>query len=138
MMKKQLFMIALVIACLYACNNSPEKSAATPAVTAEKTEPAAPAADDYSKNPDYQKGLDIIGKTDCLTCHKIEETSTGPAYRDIANKYTNDEKTIDMLAQKIIKGGSGVWGQVPMAAHPTLTPEEAKQLAKYVMIFKNK
>jgi cytochrome c len=137
-MKKISFVTTLFIAvALYACNNNETNSANT--TTVEPTNTTPPSAEDaFANNPDYQNGLAIIGKSDCLTCHKIEETSTGPAYRDIANKYPNDKATIAMLAQKIIKGGSGVWGQVPMAAHPALTVAEAEQLAKYVMLFKNK
>lgn len=136
-MKKQLFVLMLAASTFYACNNGSDKPTTTTPVE-EVKDPAKLAEEALAKNPDYTKGLELIGKSDCLTCHKIEETSTGPAYRDIANKYPNDDKTIDMLSQKIIKGGGGVWGQVAMAAHPTLTPEEAKQLARYVMLFKNK
>jgi cytochrome c len=137
MRKEFLALVVLVFAAtFYACNNAPEK-ATTPAVVEAPKDPAAAAAEALSKNPVYIKGLELIGKSDCLTCHKIEEASAGPAYRDVANKYPNDDKTIEMLSQKIIKGGSGVWGQVAMAAHPMLTPEEAKQLAQYVMLFKN-
>jgi cytochrome c len=136
-MKKQLIVLMLATATFYACNNGSEKTTTTPPVE-EVKDPAKLAEEALTKNPDYVKGLELIGKSDCLTCHKIEETSTGPAYRDIANKYANDDKTIEMLSQKIIKGGGGVWGQVAMAPHPTLTSDEAKQLAKYVMLFKNK
>jgi cytochrome c len=136
MMKK--FLIVSVIAALcYACNN--DQKAGT-AATDKPDSAAAPvkAANDMSKNPDYQKGLALIATSDCLTCHKIDETSTGPAYRDVANKYTNDEATITTLAEKIVKGGKGNWGQVPMTAHPALSADDAKQMVKYVLLLKNK
>jgi cytochrome c len=61
---------------------------------------------DVSKNPDYQKGLELVSKSDCFTCHKIDEPLTGPAYRDVANKYANEPDTIvTHLAHKIIEGG---------------------------------
>jgi cytochrome c len=133
-MNKTIIAAIMAVIVLYACNNDGAQSAGA---AEEKIAAETPKANTLSGNPVYQKGLELIGKSDCLTCHKIEETSTGPAYRDVANKYPNTPATIDTLAHKILKGGSGNWGQVPMAAHPALTEEEAKQLAKYVMLFKN-
>ena len=117
-------------------NKTEEKKEATatePAKEAEK--PAAAAASD---NPDYQKGLELIAKSDCLTCHKVEEKNIGPAYRDVANKYEATPANITMLAEKVIKGGQGVWGAVPMTPHPALTKEDAEQMVKYVMLLKTK
>ncbi|MFX5761018.1 c-type cytochrome, partial [Acinetobacter baumannii] len=79
-------------------------------------------------NPDYQKGLELIGKSDCLTCHKVSEKLIGPAYKDVAAKYENTPENIKMLAGKIIKGGQGVWGAVPMTAHPQLSEADAEQM----------
>ncbi len=134
MLKKFLVLSVIVAAC--ACNNNETKSAAATDSAAAK--PAAPAAADNTKNPDYAKGLALIGAADCLTCHKIDETSTGPAYRDVANKYTADDATINTLADKIIKGGSGNWGSVPMTAHDALSKDDAKAMVKYVLLLRNK
>jgi len=80
------------------------------------------AITDASQDPDYQKGLSLIAKNDCLTCHKIDETLTGPAYREVANKYAGTSDTVvNYLAGKIISGGSGVWGRVYMKPHPGIT-----------------
>lgn len=126
-MKKYLFVFSLSLFCIACGNNSTEKDK-TPAADT----PAASPMD----NPDYDKGLNLIAKSDCLGCHKIREASTGPAYGDIANKYENNETTIDNLADKVIKGGQGVWGQVPMAAHPALSKDDARQMVKYIMLLK--
>lgn len=100
-------------------------------------QPAVKNTPDLSANPDYQKGLDIIAKNDCLTCHKVDEKLIGPPYRDVANKYAGQSDTVvAYLAHKIMKGGTGVWGQVPMAAHPNLSEEDATALAKYVLLLK--
>jgi cytochrome c len=134
-MIKKFLALSLIVAACYACNNNETKSS----TGADSTKPAEPAAAaDPSKNPDYAKGLALIGSSDCLTCHKVDETSTGPAYRDVANKYKADDATIDTLAGKIIAGGSGNWGSVPMTAHPALSKEDAKQMVKYVLLLKNK
>lgn len=132
-MKKYYVVISLV-AFMGACsNNSTEKKEEKPA---EATAPTA--ANDLSSNPDYQKGLALIAKSDCLTCHKVGEKLTGPAYRDVANKYENTEANIDLLAGKIIKGGTGVWGQIPMTPHATLSEDDAKQMVKYILLLRNK
>ena len=68
----------------------------------------------------------------------IEEKNVGPAWRDVANKYADSANAVAYLSHKIINGGSGVWGQVPMAAHPTMPQEDAEALAKYVLLLKNK
>jgi cytochrome c len=134
MLKKFLALSFIVGAC-YACGNN--NDAKTDSAKTEKAE-EKPAAADPSSNPDYQKGLDLIGKSDCLTCHKVDETSTGPAYRDVANKYANDDATINTLADKIIKGGSGNWGAVAMTPHDALSKDDAKQMVKYILLLKNK
>lgn len=125
----------------YACGNSNQNSgdqSAAASTSTPQTEAASPApataSTDLSDNPDYKKGLALIAKNDCLTCHKVDEKLIGPAYRDVANKYT--DKDIPMLAAKIIKGGSGVWGQVPMTPHPNLSVADAEQMVKYILLLK--
>jgi cytochrome c len=139
MLKKFLVLSVMVAAC-YACNNNETKPAATTATdtTADKPTNAAAAGADLSKNPDYQKGLALIGANDCLTCHKIDDALTGPPYRDVANKYPSNDTTLDSLSNKIIKGGSGNWGSIPMTAHPALSKDDAKQMVKYILLLKNK
>lgn len=129
---KKLFVLSALAAGLFACGGGETKTE-----PAETPETVAPAKDDISQNPDYQKGLALISQSDCLTCHKVDETATGPSYRDVANKYPSNEATLDTLADKIIKGGQGNWGQVPMTGHPDLSVEDAKQMVKYVMLLKN-
>ena len=87
-------------------------------------------------NPDYEKGLNLIAKSDCFTCHKLRDASTGPAYGAVAAKYENNEANVNMLANKVIAGGQGVWGQIPMAAHPNLNKEDAKAMVKYILLLK--
>lgn len=75
----------------------------------------------------------ILKKLDCATCHKIEKKVVGPSYLDIAKKYPHNEKNINYLSDKIIKGGSGVWGAIPMAPHASLKKDDAKKIAKYIL-----
>lgn len=91
---------------------------------------------DLSQNPDYKKGLALVSKNDCFQCHRIDEAFTGPAYREVAEKYAGSDTALNYLADKIIHGGSGVWGQVPMIPHPNLTEDDAKTIAKYILLLK--
>ena len=100
---------------------------------------------------DYQEGSDkaaspqghqvlsaaVMGKNlmlslDCKNCHQVDNKSIGPAYVDVSKKYQKDPNAIGYLSDKIIKGGSGVWGQVAMAAHPNLKPEDARQIVTWI------
>jgi len=81
------------------------------------------------------EGEVIIKKLDCAACHKIDKKVIGPSYMDIAKKYPLNDKNISYLSDKIIKGGSGVWGAIPMASHATLKKDDAKKIAKYILSF---
>ena len=111
----------------FACGN---QTNSTDAKDADKS------ATSVMDNPDYEKGLSLVAKSDCFTCHKLREASTGPAYGLVAAKYENTESNRNMLAAKIIAGGQGVWGQIPMAAHPNLSKEDAIAMVKYIMLLK--
>jgi cytochrome c len=69
----------------------------------------------------------------CMACHAIDHKIVGPSYKDVAAKYAGQRDAADRLADKIIKGGSGVWGAVPMPANPKVSPSEARQLAIWVL-----
>jgi cytochrome c len=68
-----------------------------------------------------------------MACHAVDKKLVGPAYKDVATKYAGDKTAADKLAEKIQKGGSGVWGPVPMPANPQVNAAEAKQLAQWVL-----
>lgn len=81
-------------------------------------------------------GEKLIAKSDCMGCHNKDKKVVGPSYVDIANKYAANDKNINYLSGKIIKGGSGVWGSLPMGAHASLTKEDAKSMVKYILTLK--
>lgn len=72
----------------------------------------------------------------CMACHAIDKKLVGPAYKDVAAKYAGQKDAVDKLAQKIMKGGSGVWGPVPMPANAQVNEAEAKKLAAWVLSLK--
>lgn len=82
------------------------------------------------------EGEKLIAKSDCIGCHKLDKKLIGPSYLDIAKKYPFNEKNVAYLSGKIIKGGSGVWGTIPMAAHASLKKDDAKSMAKYILSLK--
>lgn len=119
-------LLPFVLVMLAACGGTESKS---------KTE--APKTADVTKNPDYQRGLELITKSDCFTCHQIDDKLTGPPYREVANKYAGMPDTIvSHLAKKVISGGSGVWGQIIMTPHPALSQADAEAMVKYVLLLK--
>jgi cytochrome c len=125
-MKKFLIVFG-VSAILFACNSSDDQKPAD-----EKkgdTVATAPAVPD-------ERGLELIGASDCTTCHGIDKKNIGPAYIDVAAKYENTPAVIDTLVSKVINGGSGNWGTVPMTPHPTLPEADVREMIKYIMSLK--
>ena len=76
---------------------------------------------------------DLAQKKNCMACHAIDKKLVGPAYKEVAAKYAGQKDAVDKLTQKVMKGGSGVWGAVPMPANPQVTEAEAKQLVQWVL-----
>jgi cytochrome c len=84
----------------------------------------------------HLRALSIIARSDCAACHRTDERLVGPEFREIARRYAGQD-VLDKLAQKIITGGKGVWGEAVMPPHPSLTPADASTLAQYVLSLAN-
>ena len=69
----------------------------------------------------------------CMACHAVDKKLVGPAYKDVAAKYAGQADAVGKLSQKVMKGGSGVWGAVPMPANPQVNEAEAKQLVQWIL-----
>jgi len=78
----------------------------------------------------------LLKKINCMACHAVDKKIVGPAYKDVAAKYRGQADAVDKIAKKIRAGGAGVWGQVPMPAHPQISDADAKKLASYVLSIK--
>jgi cytochrome c len=72
----------------------------------------------------------------CMACHSVEKKIVGPAYKDVAKKYAGQKDAEAKLAEKVIKGGKGSWGEVPMPPNATVKPEEATKLVKWILSLK--
>lgn len=81
----------------------------------------------------YAKGEKLIAGSDCLACHKVDQKVVGPSYEEVAEKYEFNDKNVTYLAGKIIQGGSGVWGQIPMPPHPNMSENDAKEMSRYIL-----
>jgi cytochrome c len=75
----------------------------------------------------------LIAASDCRACHTPETRSVGPAFRQVADKYRNDQTVRDRLARKIITGGVGNWGEVAMIAHPQLSVADASAIVDSIL-----
>lgn len=78
-------------------------------------------------------GADLAKAKNCLACHAVANKVVGPAYKDVAAKYAGQKDAEGKLVQKVLKGGSGVWGAVPMPANAQVSEAEAHTLVKWVL-----
>ena len=128
-MKKILISAVFGTLFLVSCSKTETPKQESNSMLKEPTEQEATVA----KTPE-EEGKDLIEKSSCLTCHKEDSKLIGPSYKEIAAKYT--EADIDKLADKIIAGGSGVWGETAMTPHPGMDKENAKKMVKYILTLK--
>ncbi|HXO75135.1 MAG TPA: c-type cytochrome [Puia sp.] len=136
-MSKKLVVALSAAVLMAACGNSGETK---PADTKDTTAASAPATAAPSTAAS-DKGLELIGASDCTTCHRLNKESSGasigPAYSEVAAKYAPAaDTTIDRLVKKVISGGSGIWGTIPMTPHPALKAEDVKTMVTYIMSLK--
>ncbi len=155
-MKKPLIIISLGLAMLAACTqNNKSETAGGDSDTTEFGELKSASAQQSSVDTNVNKiGTDptptgaaagsssngemLISKSDCLGCHKVNEKLVGPSYLEVAAKYEATEANKELLANKIVNGGSGVWGEIPMAPHPTISKDDAKEMVTYILSLKSK
>jgi len=80
--------------------------------------------------------VDLAKAKNCTACHAVDKKLVGPAYKDVAAKYASDKEAVAKLSVKIIKGGVGNWGQIPMPANPQISQADAETLAKWILTAK--
>ncbi|MCL1676844.1 c-type cytochrome [Elizabethkingia meningoseptica] len=133
-MKKLAFTLALASLAIVSCSKkeeAPEQPQTESNVMLE--EPKAAQENTATASPE-EEGKKLLEGADCLSCHKVDAKLVGPSYQDVAAKYT--EADIDHLAGKIIEGGKGVWGDIPMTPHAGLSKDNAKLMVKYILSLK--
>ena len=128
-MKKILISAVFGTLFLVSCSKTETPKQESNSMLKEPTEQEATVA----KTPE-EEGKILIENASCLTCHKENEKLIGPSYQDVAAKYT--EADIDKLADKIIAGGNGVWGELSMFANVRMYKENEKKMVKYILTVK--
>ena len=83
-----------------------------------------------------QSADDLLKKSGCLACHAVDKKVVGPSYQEVAAKYKGDAGAAAKLMEKVKKGGSGVWGQVPMPPNPTVSDADLKTMITYILALK--
>jgi cytochrome c len=126
---KKLFILFAGALFAMACGNSTDSSTKKDSATSA---PATASSD---------KGLELIGASDCTTCHRLDKdaqgSNIGPAYSDVAAKYAPAaDTTIERIVKKIISGGSGVWGTTPMTPHAALSEADVREMVNYILTLK--
>lgn len=127
-MNRTLIIPAIVFAIVSTCASQGFAQTKKPAAAAKKTTAASSA--------DIAAGKALIAKSDCMACHKLDVKLVGPGFKQIAKKYPATEENKNALAKKIVEGGSGVWGAIPMSPHPTLKVPDAKKIVTYILSVK--
>lgn len=125
-----LFSSALFIT---ACGGGTDKNATSKDSTASTASSTSNPADD--------KAISLIAGSDCTTCHRLHQSqpspTTGPAYDQVAAKYKNAaDTTVNRLVNKVVTGGSGIWGTIPMTPHPNLSKDDIKTIVTYILTLK--
>jgi cytochrome c len=83
--------------------------------------------------PTYSYGKEMMASSDCKACHQVNAISVGPAFMRISKRYAGKKDQVNRLADKIIKGGNGAWGEHAMSAHPQLSKQNATEIVKYIL-----
>ncbi len=119
---KKIISCLCIAACMISCNSGDKKET----TDTEVTTPEVTVKEEFP----------LLSKYDCGTCHKKEEKVQGPSYIDIATKYAGKADAAKYLSQKIIEGGSGVWGTVPMGPHQGMPKEDLDAIVGYILSLK--
>lgn len=129
-MKKTIWAPVCISAAILfaACGGGEEKKAEE-----TKSEETPAVVDNSMVTSTAGKGKELIAAQDCKTCHQEETKLIGPAYKEIAAKYANTDENIKTLAGKVIKGGAGNWGEIPMAPHAAIPQGDAEEMVKYIL-----
>jgi len=122
-MKSSVFIALMLFACVFSCSKKETPKEQESNVMLEEPEAITP-----------ERGLTLINASDCRTCHIDSKKLIGPSYKEVSEKYTDED--IDAIADRIIKGSTGIWGKLPMAPHSDINKNQAKAMAMYIMNLK--
>ena len=138
-MKRLMGIASLLV--LAACGSNQGNGKATTDTTAspaehQMTDTGSASANAGTEHTTYP-GYGIMLQQDCKTCHTPDKISTGPSFMIAARYDSTKAGTVEHLAEKVISGGKGSFGDVPMTPHPSLSKADAEELVKYILSYKN-
>ena len=133
-MKRTIVLTSFICAMLVANYSFGQTKKKT--TTVKKTTVVTKVTEAKPSAADLVMGKQALTKSDCLACHKEDGALVGPAYKLVAAKYPATEANYDMLAKKVIAGGSGNWGTTPMSPHPSLAAADVKKMVQYILSLK--
>jgi cytochrome c len=133
-----IFYLILLQALCYSCGKE-ERSESTDSTDLARLNYIRPIAgkDIFLDEELVKKGKVLISYSDCSTCHTEERRAKGPAFQDIAKRYPSNQAYIGLLAQKVITGGKGSWGNPVMSPHPNLQYSDAEAMVTYILSLDN-
>lgn len=133
-MKPKIHLVKILLLLLFfSCNSKSTLELESHSEPKAKEFLVVPGEDEFIDPEIIKKGEVLVAYSDCYQCHKEESKAKGPSFTDIARRYPMQQAFIDLLARKIISGGSGTWGYPVMSAHPELSEEDAKMMVAYIL-----
>lgn len=142
---KKVFAILFISAVITACGGKSKSGGSTDSTTAsnQTAKASETSADTNATKTGNEKdagalepGAKLMAANDCNTCHKADVKIVGPALKDIAAKYPPTQANIDTLTNKVIHGGKGNWGDIPMTPHPQVPKNDVKEMVQYILSLK--
>ena len=125
--------------CFLCCTNNQDKQGDQRGDSVDRVKdyikPIAGPSDSIPES-EKERGEVLIAYSDCYTCHHVEHRAKGPAFKDIARRYPVNSGYINLLARRIIVGGSGAWGYSVMSPHPQTSEQEARLMVKFILSLK--
>ncbi len=133
-MKKASFILGIVASTivLFSCNNP--NSNARPSAKGDSSQ-TKELIDNAGQNvaEEFREGATLVTSNDCLTCHRVADTSVGPSFQSIANRYENIPANANKLLVSVQKGSTAAWGNNVMTPHPNLTPQDGTKMIRYIL-----
>ena len=132
-MKNTLFILGCFVLAMASCSSPEDRASSASTTTTTESTASTTEASTTPAPATKTEGEKLIAKSDCIGCHNKVQKVIGPAYVDIAAKYPLNDENVNHLAAKIIEGGKGVWGEIPMTPHASLSKDDAKQMVTYIL-----
>jgi cytochrome c len=135
-MKKTLLILGCITLAIASCGNPDSKTEESTSTTTTTASADTATTVSAQTTGEVLPGEKLVATADCVGCHNKTQKVIGPAYVDIAAKYPSNEENINKLADVIIAGSKGTWGELPMTPHPNLSKDDAKTMVTWILSLK--